>query len=156
MAIEIERKFLVARDKLPSLIDGTLIRQAYIPTANGTTVRIRLAGELALLGIKTAAVNFTRQEYEYPIPVSDAREMLDQVCSDKLIEKHRYLIEHGGLTWEIDVFHGSNEGLIVAEVELESEQQNIELPDWVLEEVTCFSQYSNNSLATSPYCTWSS
>lgn len=154
MAIEIERKFLVIRHKLPALQNGTLIQQAYIPTTNNTTVRIRLAGEQALLTIKTRAINLTRLEYEYSIPVADAREILDEVCSAHLVEKQRYLVQHAGLTWEVDVFQGSNDGLIVAEVELEQEDQRVDLPPWAGEEVSHDLKYNNRSLATSPYNSW--
>ena len=155
MAFEIERKFLVQHDKLPALHDATLIQQAYIPTSNSTTVRIRLAETRALLTIKTQAVNLTRREYEYAIPVVDAREMLEEVCGDNLVEKQRYLVQHAGLTWEIDVFMGNNQGLIVAEVELEREDQHIDLPDWVDEEVSHDRRYSNFYLSTTPYSSWS-
>ena len=155
MAIEIERKYLVQRDRLPTLNDGTLIQQAYIPTTNGTTVRVRLAGQRALLTLKTPTVNLTRREYEFPIPVADAREMLNEVCSVSLVEKQRYLVKHAGLTWEIDVFEGRNDGLIVAEVEIEREDQPIELPDWVGEEVSHDPKYSNYALSAYPYSSWS-
>jgi len=155
MAIEIERKFLVDRNKLPALKDAILIQQAYIPTGNGTTVRVRLAGDKALIGIKTKAVSLTRREYEYVIPVADARNMLTEVCSANLIEKQRYLVNHQGMTWEIDVFQGSNDGLIVAEIELEKEDQEFDLPDWVAEEVTSDPRYSNYNLAVTPFSDWS-
>jgi adenylate cyclase len=154
MALEIERKFLVNRDRLPALTDPTLIRQAYIPTANGITVRVRLAGEQAMLAVKTKAVGLTRHEYEFPIPVADAREMLEKVCGTRLVEKQRYLVNHGGMTWEIDVFEGSNDGLIVAEIELDREDREVDLPDWTVDEVTHDSRYSNFSLATCPYSDW--
>lgn len=154
MALEIERKFLVDSARLPALQDATLIQQAYIPTTNGTTVRVRLAGDSAWLGIKTPAVECSRHEYEYRIPITDAREMLQQVCSSSVVEKHRYLVNHRGMTWEIDVFRGSNDGLIVAEVELERQNQQLELPDWVAEEVSFDTRYSNHNLATSPYSSW--
>ncbi|MBT8147861.1 MAG: CYTH domain-containing protein [Gammaproteobacteria bacterium] len=156
MAIEIERKFLVIRHKLPALHNPTPIQQAYIPTTNNTTVRIRLAGQRALLTIKSRAVNLTRSEYEFPIPFEDAREMLDEVCSTNLVEKQRYLVPYAGLTWEIDVFHGSNDGLIIAEVELEQEDQQVDLPDWAGEEVSHDPRYNNHSLAMSPYSSWTS
>jgi CYTH domain-containing protein len=154
MALEIERKFLVKRDRLPALTDPTLIRQAYIPTANGTTVRVRLAGEQGMLAVKTKAVGLTRHEYEFPIPAADAREMFEKVCGTKLVEKQRYLVSHSGMTWEIDIFLGSNDGLVVAEIELTGEDQAIDLPDWAADEVTHDPRYSNFSLATAPYCGW--
>ena len=154
MAIEIERKFLVKVDKLPRLENGLRITQAYIPTANGTTVRVRLAGEKAFLGVKTLASGFSRHEYEFPIPPEDAREMLREVCLAAAIEKQRFFIQQGQLTWEIDVFGGKNEGLIVAEIELQSEDQSVTLPDWIAEEVTLDPRFGNCSLSRDPYSTW--
>lgn len=153
MAIEIERKFLVKVDKLPRLENGMRIVQGYIPTVNGTTVRVRLAGEKAFLGVKSVASGFSRHEYEFPIPLEDAREMQREVCL-AAIEKQRYFIPQGEVTWEIDVFGGENEGLIVAEVELQSEDQSITLPDWIAEEVTLDPRFGNYSLARDPYSTW--
>ena len=102
MAIEIERKFLVLGNELPALTRGTPIKQGYIPTANGTTVRVRLAGDNAYLCLKSPARNITRQEYEYAIPLSDGQEMLELFSVNHSIEKHRYLIDHNELRWELD------------------------------------------------------
>ncbi|MCB1671039.1 MAG: CYTH domain-containing protein [Gammaproteobacteria bacterium] len=154
MAMEIERKFLVRAERLPVLENGIYIEQAYIPTTNGTTVRIRLAGELAFLTIKTKASGFSRREYEYQIPVADAQEILQEACPIGHIEKRRYLIPQDALVWEIDIFGGDNEGLIVAELELESEQQEVELPDWIDREVTLDPRFSNFSLSRVPYKSW--
>lgn len=154
MALEIERKFAVLADKLPALENGTTISQGYIPTANGTTVRVRIAGNNAFLCIKTQADNFSRHEYEFPVPVDDAVEMLDKVCHDRKIEKCRYLVSQHKLQWEIDVFHGENEGLIIAEVELNSEQDQVTLPEWIDCEVTNDPRYSNYALALEPYGSW--
>ena len=154
MAIEIERKFLILADKLPDLENGTPMEQGYIPTSNGTTVRVRVAGERAFLCIKTQTNHFSRHEYEFPIPVNDAREMLNLACHSQRIEKNRYLISYQGLQWEIDVFLGENSGLIVAEVELQSEDQPVPLPGWIDLEVTNESRYSNYDLAMNAYCNW--
>ncbi len=154
MALEIERKFLVKRDLLPTLIDPIPIQQAYIPTSNGTTVRVRLAGNVAMLTIKTRTISISRNEYEFPIPVTDARELIEKACHANLVEKHRHLVRHGGLIWEIDIFSGLNEGLIVAEIELEQEDQEFDLPDWAAEEVSDDSRYSNSNLAIFPYSSW--
>ena len=155
MAIEIERKFLVHHDRLPALSSGQRIQQAYIPTTNGTTVRVRLAGDTAYLGLKTRTENFSRNEYEFPIPVSDANEMLDKVCGTARIEKMRYLVTFGGNTWEVDIFEGLNAGLIVAEIELSSEAQQFERPEWIADEVTSDPRFSNFRLATIPFSYWS-
>ncbi len=154
MAIEIERKFLVHSDQLPPLENGMPIQQAYVPTANGTTVRIRIAGDRAFLAIKADAGGISRLEYEYIIPNTDAQELLEKICSTGHIEKHRYLIPQGDLTWEIDVFGGDNQGLIVAELELTSEHQEVELPCWIDREVTRDPRFSNYSLSRAPYRTW--
>ncbi|MEZ5490622.1 MAG: CYTH domain-containing protein [Gammaproteobacteria bacterium] len=154
MAIEIERKFLVKVDRLPRLENGLRIVQAYIPTANGTTVRVRLAGEKAYLGVKSVASGISRREYEYAIPMEDAQEMLREVCLAAAIEKQRFFFPQGEVTWEIDVFNGENNGLIVAEVELQSEGQLLTLPDWIAEEVTMDPRFGNHSLARNPYSTW--
>lgn len=154
MAIEIERKFLVHADRLPPLEHGLHIEQAYVPTSNGTTVRVRVAGEQAFIGIKTRKTQLSRLEYEFPVPVDDAREMLALVCTTGHIMKRRYLIPQGELTWEIDVFGAENEGLIVAELELPLEDQSFELPDWIDREVTLDPRYSNYNLSQSPYRRW--
>ena len=154
MAVEIERKFLIVKDKLPALEKGTPIEQGYIPTANETTVRIRIAGDNAFLCVKSPKDNFSRHEYEFAIPVIDAREMLGVACHAQRIEKLRYLVSLQELTWEIDVFLGANKGLIVAEVELQTEDQSVLLPEWIEKEVTEDNRYSNYALAMNPYKLW--
>jgi len=154
MAIEIERKFLVLQEQLPPLADGVRIEQAYIPTSTGITVRVRLAGDTGFIGIKTRTTNLSRNEYEFPIPPEVAMEMFGAVCQGARIEKHRYLLEHDGGLWEIDVFGGANEGLIVAEIELDREDQAISLPAWIGEEVTFDARFSNYNLANNPYSDW--
>lgn len=154
MALEIERKFLVHKDRLPGLVGGCRMLQAYIPTSNGTTVRVRLEGDQAFLCVKTRATNFTRREFQYCVPVGDAMEMLEFACDPARVEKTRFVVNHAGTGWEIDVFSGANEGLVVAEVELLSEDQQLELPAWVAEEVTHDPRYSNFRLARNPVSTW--
>jgi CYTH domain-containing protein len=154
MAIEIERKFLVLSDKLPELKDGIPIKQGYISTTDGINVRVRLAGDKAFLCVKSPARNISRAEYEYEIPPRDGQEMLESVCSLQLVEKHRYHLHHEGLLWEVDIFSGANQGLILAEIELTSEDQSINTPHWIGEEVTLNSRYSNSQLAMIPYCNW--
>ncbi len=153
MGTEIERKFLVKGDKWRSLGTGVLYRQGYIPTLGKQTVRVRIVGDIGYLTIKGKTVGRSRLEFEYPIPLQDAREMLDNLCSHPLIEKTRYKIGQEDLIWEVDEFMGENEGLIIAEVELEKENQAITLPDWIDREVTD-PKYYNANLAQVPYSQW--
>ena len=155
MAIEIERKFLVKGDQWRTLSQGMLYRQGYIATQNLTTVRVRLVGDQGYLTIKGKTDNFSRVEYEYPIPGSDAQEMLETLCDRPLIEKTRYRIEDKKLVWEVDEFIGENEGLIFAEVELTQENQDVELPDWIGQEVTGDPNYYNANLVRHPFNQWS-
>lgn len=155
MALEIERKFLLKGDAWRSLGSGTVYRQGYIRTENQqTTVRVRVIGEQGYLTLKGKTIGATRSEFEYPIPVVDAVEMLNFLCDRPLIEKTRYKIEFGGVIWEIDEFMGDNEGLIIAEVELEHEDQQLELPEWIGQEVTGDSKYYNVNLVRHPYTQW--
>lgn len=153
MGQEIERKFLLRNDQWRGG-PGTPLRQGYLGSGNGISVRVRVAGDTAWLTVKGPTTGASRPEYEYTIPLEDAREMLDQLCPPPLIEKCRYKVEHEGFTWEIDEFAGANQGLVVAEVELDSEDQAVPLPDWVGEEVTGDPRYYNASLARTPYSEW--
>jgi len=154
MALEIERKFLVRRGAWRAPDSGTHYRQGYLGTDPARSVRVRLAGERAWLTIKGETVGMTRTEYEYPIPATDARDMLDRLCMRPLIEKTRYRVEVAGLVWEVDEFDGANAGLVIAEVELADEHQRIVLPDWVGEEVTADPRYFNASLVSQPFTQW--
>jgi CYTH domain-containing protein len=153
MAREIERKFVVRGDGWRQG-DGTLYRQGYLSRESARTVRVRIAGGSGYLTVKGANEGITRREFEYAIPLSDAAEMLDHLCEQPLIEKTRYRIPHGGHTWEIDEFHGENQGLVVAEVELASADERPDLPDWIGEEVSQDSRYFNSSLVKRPYRSW--
>ncbi|MBU8871951.1 MAG: CYTH domain-containing protein [Gemmatimonadales bacterium] len=156
MGMEIERKFLIVADTWRSLAEGTFFRQGYLNSSKERTVRVRTMGTRAALTIKGLATGAVRQEFEYEIPFSDAKELLE-LCEQPLIEKTRYRIPHEGLVWEVDEFHGLNEGLIVAECELESADQadqDMNKPDWVGEEVTGDSRYFNSSLITKPFSDW--
>lgn len=153
MGTEIERKFLVCGDGWRRGAVGVRYRQGYIPT-QGCSIRVRTAGEVAYLTLKVRDTLRTRTEYEYAIPLTDADEMLGRLCTAGLVEKTRYRVPYEGLVWEIDVFEGANAGLIVAEVELASEDQAVALPEWVGEEVTHDDRYLNTHLAQHPYCTW--
>ncbi|MBP0000851.1 MAG: CYTH domain-containing protein [Cyanobacteria bacterium SID2] len=154
MATEIERKFLVNHDGWRNLGSRTLYRQGYLVREKGLAVRVRIAGETGYLTIKGATVGVSRLEYEYTIPVSEAREMLDNLCDKPIIEKFRYSIEFGNLLWEIDEFLGENEGLILAEVELSDENQPFDRPDWIGEEVSGDPRYYNANLVKNPFSQW--
>jgi adenylate cyclase len=154
MGQEIERKFLVDLELLGALEDGQAIQQGYIDTVGKVVVRARLAGDSAWLTLKGANVGAVRSEFEYPVPADDAREIIAQLCHGPVIAKTRYLRDYEAYTWEIDVFEGDNEGLVVAEVELQVETDQPPLPQWVTREVTGDSRYYNNSLAQVPWRTW--
>ncbi len=158
MGQEIERKFLVRGEGWRGLASGIPYCQGYIKTVQGDrphrSVRIRIAGSQGYLTIKGPIQGITRSEFEYPIPVAEAREMLESLCDRPLIEKIRYKIPFQGLTWELDEFLGENQGLLIAEVELLSESQDIVLPDWVGEEVTGDRRYYNSALANHPFSAW--
>jgi adenylate cyclase len=157
MAKEIERKFLVASDKLAEILESATtsytIAQAYLFDDGRKSVRVRLKGESAYLTIKISQTHTTRLEYEYQIPVSDAKGLFNQ-CETGRIEKERFEIPMEGKVWEVDVFKGENKGLIVAEIELNSESDEFNLPDWIESEVTHDSRYLNTSLAKIPFSTW--
>ncbi|MGG6294291.1 CYTH domain-containing protein [Leptolyngbya sp. AN02str] len=154
MGIEIERKFLVTGDGWRSLATGTSYRQGYLMAAQGRTVRVRIAGYQGYLTIKGATQGLTRREFEYEIPLADAEEMLHHLCDRPLIEKTRYKIPFKGLMWEVDEFAGENQGLIIAEVELENEQQAIALPEWIGQDVSHDPRYYNAYLSKHPYTRW--
>ncbi len=156
MGQEIERKFLVVSDEWRSPASGQRYRQAYLPTQSGTTVRVRVVGEVGYLTIKGPTQGITRSEFEYEIPVADAEQLLHELCDRPLIEKTRYRVEVAGHLWEIDEFEGENHGLIVAEVELEEADQPLELPSWIGVEVSDDPRYYNSSLAKHPFSHWSS
>ena len=155
MAEEIERKFLVTGDGWRDRAIGSFYTQGYISTAQaGQTVRVRIVGEQAYLTLKGPTTGITRTEFEYSIPVADAKEMLASMCDRPLIEKIRYRLPIGDIVWEIDEFKGDNAGLIVAEVELKSETQQIEMPTWLGKEVSGDPRYYNARLSSQPYCSW--
>ncbi len=155
MATEIERKFTVSSDEWRQHAHGQReYRQGYLANDQNASVRIRIDGDRANLNIKSATLGITRSEYEYPLPLADAEEMLTQLCAKPLIEKTRYFVDYGGKTWEIDVFHGDNAGLVVAEVELESADEAIELPPWVDRDVSDDPRYYNVCLVKHPFKDW--
>ena len=152
MATEIERKFLVVGDAW-RVGDGTRICQGYLNRDKNRTVRVRVAGEQAYLTVKGATTGATRAEFEYGIPLADAEQMLS-LCEGPVIQKVRRLFLHDGFTWEIDEFFGDNAGLVVAEIELQSEDQLFSKPAWVGEDVTDDVRYYNSNLASNPYAAW--
>lgn len=155
MPLEIERKFLLASDAWRAEVSShCVMRQGYLGAPGGkASIRVRLEGAVAKLNIKAAVIGSARAEYEYDIPVAQAREMLDTLCVG-LVDKTRHYVEREGLTWEIDEFHGDNAGLVVAEVELESVDQSVPRPDWLGAEVTNDVRYYNQQLALKPYRSW--
>lgn len=155
MGLEIERKFLVKSDAWRALADdGTAYLQGYLIGAQQASVRIRIEGQAAFLNIKSMTLDISRLEYQYPIPLTDAREMLEKLCETPLVEKTRYRVTHAKHVWEIDVFAGVNLGLVVAEVELAKEDELLELPPWVGKEVSHEPRYYNVNLVKQPYTTW--
>lgn len=154
MAKEIERKFLVTSDAWRALAKGTHYKQGYLNSVKERTVRIRTIDDKAFLTIKGITVGITRQEYEYEIPHADCDAMLENLAEKPIIEKARYKIQHESLVWEVDEFFGVNEGLIVAEVELSSEDQVFNKPTWIGEEISSDPRYFNSNLVANPYSTW--
>lgn len=156
MPEEIERKFLIDLKQVALPSNGNEIRQGYLPLSenNKTVVRVRIKGDEATLTVKGENVGAVRPEFEYAIPFNDAITMLDTLCQRPLIEKTRYEIPLGNHLWEIDVFHGDNDGLVVAEIELTDENDQFELPNWLSEEVTHDPKYYNSNLLRNPYKNW--
>jgi CYTH domain-containing protein len=151
---EIERKFLVIGNSWRKHTKGILYRQGYIARTQDRTVRIRIAGDQGTLTIKYKGIGLARHEFEYPIPLHEAQALLNGLSSGEIIEKIRYTFEQQGNTWEIDEFLGANQGLIIAEIELESEDQEFQHPDWLGKEVSHLSQYLNVELSRFPYTAW--
>jgi adenylate cyclase len=154
MGIEIERKFLTRDERWKTLGQGVLIRQGYLSSQPDRIVRVRIERESAMLTIKGRSTGATRGEWEYPVPLDDARTLLDQLCEKPIIEKKRYRILHEGMLWEVDEFFGDNLGLVVAEIELEAEDQPFAKPDWLGAEVTQDARYFNANLLRHPYSKW--
>ena len=155
MGSEIERKYLVRGDGWGPSDDGSLQRQGYLAITDRGAVRVRIEAGRAHLNLKGPQVGITRAEFEYEIPLSDGEEILATLCS-LVVEKTRYERTVGGHVWEIDVFHGANDGLVTAEVELESENEQFELPDWVGEDVSLDTRYRVAHLSRQPWQKWGS
>ena len=155
MPIEIERKFLLRNENWRFEADaGISMRQGYLSNNSKSSIRVRISGEQANLNIKSSTPGTVRREYEYPIPVAEAEELLADLCHELLIEKIRYHVEISDFIWEIDVFSGVNLGLVVAEIELNEIGQDFPRPAWLGREVSDEIRYYNSHLAGYPYCRW--
>lgn len=155
MAREIERKFLVVNESWRSnVIRRQRFEQGYLAITGECAVRVRIAGEEAALNIKNATLDIERREYEYAIPLPDAREILDHLCSGRSLAKVRHWVKHDGDLWEVDVFEGDNRGLVLAELEMEHRDQRFAVPAWAGREVSGDARYLNSYLAVTPYNTW--
>ena len=155
MATEIERKFLLKDSSWKKSADeGTAYSQGYLVGSQSSSVRVRTQGKRAFLNIKSATIDITRQEFEYEIPFSEATEMLETLCEKPLINKTRYLLKNANHLWEIDVFSGDNEGLVVAEIELNDKDESFEKPEWLGDEVSDDARYYNVSLVKHPFKDW--
>jgi adenylate cyclase len=154
VGVEIERKFLVSGEAWRSEGEGVLFRQGYLSTVAERSVRVRLKGDRAFLTVKGRSEGLSRREFEYEIPTGDAATLLDELCEQPIIEKTRTCIRRGDLVWEVDEFHGVNDGLILAEVELASEHQHVDLPEWIGREVSHDPRYFNANLIANPYSSW--
>lgn len=156
MAIEIERKFLIVSDEWRQQVSKSVaFHQGYLSNNKEASVRVRIEGDQANINIKGMTIGASRPEYEYAIPVVEAKEMLQNLCAQPQIEKTRHYIELDGKTWELDEFHGDNLGLIVAEVELEHVDEVFTHPNWLGKEVTEEVQYYNVMLTKNPFSQWS-
>lgn len=157
MAVEIERKFLVKDGSWRAQAgQGRVIRQGYLASSGQTSVRVRIADDSrATLTVKVPRSGLSRFEFENDIALHEAQTLLE-LCPGKTIEKVRYRVAQGGTVWEIDVFHGDNEGLVIAEVELGGEAQSFERPAWLGAEVTGDERYQNSRLAEWPFRSWRS
>ena len=153
MAQEIERKFLVRDARWRDGAEGRRMRQGYLSLDPERTVRVRVSGDRAWLNVKGRTEGVRRLEFEYPIPADDAMALL-ALCGSAVVDKTRYLVRHEGHTWEVDEFHGDNEGLLMAEIELSHEDEPFVRPPWVGAEVSGDARYYNSSLAQRPFRTW--
>ena len=154
MGTEIERKFLLKSDRWRILGETKFYQQGYLLIDKSRTVRIRTIEKMGFITVKGSAIGISRSEFEYEIPIEDAKLILNTLCEMPLIEKYRTKIEMNEVTWEVDEFVGENDGLVIAEVELKDENQKIVLPDWIGEEVSGNHIYNNSYLVKHPYKTW--
>jgi adenylate cyclase len=157
MGIEIERKFLLRDDSWRDMINSSeRMKQGYLSQGEHRSIRVRVSGDnRAWLNIKSSRDGINRLEFEYPLPVEDAEEMLAKVAFRPFIDKTRHYIKLGKHTWEVDEFYGENQGLIVAEIELDDADENFQKPDWLGEEVSSDPRYYNSNLIKNPFNQWS-
>ena len=153
MALEIERKFLVTSDNYKLNAKSVEIKQAYLSIDKVMAIRVRIENIQASINIKSKKTERTNYEFEYVIPLDEARSLIGMSSYD-VIEKTRFLAEYKDKIWEVDEFHGNNQGLIVAEIELDTEDESFDFPDWIGEEVTADFRYLNSNLAKSPFKSW--
>lgn len=151
--VEIERKFLVDTEKWQPKGVGTAIKQGYLSVEENRVVRVRIAGDFAYITIKGKTTGISRAEFEYEVPENDALILL-KMCLNEPVEKTRYTETFENMLWEIDVFEGVNNGLVMAEVELIKENQTVVLPEWVGEEVSTDKRYFNAYLSVNPFKSW--
>ena len=151
MAIEIERKFLVKLENWNTDIEGILYQQGYLAINDKNVVRVRIKGEVATITIKSHETGISRSEHEYEIPVEDADYLMNNLCVTGIIEKTRYKVPYKGKVWDVDEFHGNNNGLWWAEVELDHEEEDVIIPSWAGKEVTGEVQYYNAYLSKHPF-----
>ena len=155
MGIEIERKFLLLDDSWRTFVNGqTKIVQGYLASTESSSIRVRMQGEVANLNIKSMTIGVSRAEFEYPIPIADAEDMLENLCKRPTIAKTRHYFKQDTHTWEIDVFEGDNLGLIVAEIELNEINEEFKRPAWLGKEVSGDERYYNVSLVKYPFKDW--
>ncbi len=155
MGIETERRFLPKNDTWRShIVASRPLEQGYLNTGKEVAVRIRKDGKQSFLTIKGSGNGLSRHEFEYSIPDDDANQILTLLCAERKIKKTRYIVPWENHTWEIDVFEGENNGLIICELELKSENETFSVPPWAGEEITGIGRYSNAALATHPFSSW--
>jgi len=155
MATEIERKFLVKNDLWrDQVISQSRMKQGYLSSQGNASIRVRVDRGRALLNIKSATLGIRRSEFEYEIPLEDGEEILAVIAQQPFIDKTRYKVKCGDHVWDLDLFEGENRGLVVAEVELGSEEESFEMPSWAGEEVSGDPRYYNVSLVKNPYTRW--
>ncbi len=156
MAVEIERKFLVVGDAWRSqAVSRERLTQGYLANTTLSSVRVRRGGEQAWISVKSMTRQIARLEFEYTIPLSDAQQLLEQLCERPLLDKVRHRVPVGEHVWEVDEFAADNAGLIVAEVELDAVDESFVMPDWAGAEVTHEERYYNFRLGSRPYSAWS-
>ncbi len=155
MGVEIERKFLVVNDHWKRAAESeSRLKQGYLAAQPGLAIRVRIDAGRAQLTIKGGTEGIRRSEYEYEIPPGDAEAMLADLTTGSVIDKTRYRVRCGAHLWDLDVFHGDNDGLVVAEIELQSETEAFDMPEWAGEEVSGDARYYNANLIKHPFRDW--